>query len=150
MNVRVGDGLESNRYSWASEYQSPNPTKSIIHKYGRSLLFDQLEDVPPIRLVSRTTIWTIDPGSVQDAHQTLDRWRESWSSNIPVNGEINDDPTAALLDSTWNPENGSFWIDFAPTKASVQIWCIDGATTTRQFVIAASQNRQWSILSNAH
>jgi hypothetical protein len=62
--------------------------------YGRSLLFDQLEDAPPIRLVSRTTIWTIDPGSVQDAHQILDRWRESWSSNIPVNGDIVDDPTA--------------------------------------------------------
>jgi hypothetical protein len=56
----------------------------------------------------------------------------------------------SLMDSTWNAENGSSWIDFARPKTSVRIWCINGATSTRQFVIAASQNRQWSILSNDH
>jgi hypothetical protein len=61
-----------------------------------------------------------------------------------------DDTTAALLDSTLNAENESFSIDFAPPKASVHILCIDAVTTTRQFVITASQTRQWSIFSNVH
>jgi hypothetical protein len=62
--------------------------------HGRSLLFDQLQVVPPIRLRSRSIIWTIDPGPLQNGYRIVDRWRESKLSNVPVNGDIVDDPSA--------------------------------------------------------
>jgi hypothetical protein len=61
--------------------------------HGRSLLFDQLQDVPPIRLRSRSSIWTTDPGPLGVNYRIVDRWKESWSSLVPVNGDIVDDPT---------------------------------------------------------
>jgi hypothetical protein len=59
-----------------------------------SLLLDQLQVVPPIRLRSRSVICTIDSGPLQDGYRILDRSRESWLSNVPVNGDIVDDPSA--------------------------------------------------------
>jgi hypothetical protein len=37
---------------------------------------------------------TIDPGPLQDGYRIVDRWRVSWLSNIPVNGDIVDDSSA--------------------------------------------------------
>jgi hypothetical protein len=50
--------------------------------------------VLPIRLRSRSVIWTIDPGPLQDGNRIGDRWRESWLSNVPVHGYIVDDASA--------------------------------------------------------
>jgi hypothetical protein len=61
--------------------------------YGRSLLFDQLQVVSLIRLRSRFVIWAIDHSPLQDGYRIVDRWRESWLSNVPVNGDIVDDPS---------------------------------------------------------
>jgi hypothetical protein len=60
------------------------------------------------------------------------RWRESWLSNVPVNGDIVDDPFAI------------------PYKVSVRTWCIDGATVTRRIAIAASLSRQQPRYLIAH
>jgi hypothetical protein len=59
--------------------------------HGRSLLSDQLQIGPSIRLRSRSVIWTFDPFLLQDGYRIVNRWRESWLSNIPVNGDIVDD-----------------------------------------------------------
>jgi hypothetical protein len=64
---------------------------------GRSLMFDQLQVVPPIRLRSRSVIWTIDPGPLQDGYRIVDRWRESWLSNVPVNDDIVNNPCVVPL-----------------------------------------------------
>jgi hypothetical protein len=45
--------------------------------HGRSLLFDQLQVVPPIRLRSKSVLWKINPGPLQDGYRIVDRWRES-------------------------------------------------------------------------
>jgi hypothetical protein len=62
--------------------------------HGRSLLFDQLQAVPPIRLRSRSVTWKIEPSPLQDGYRIVDRWREPWLSNFSVNGDIVDDPSA--------------------------------------------------------
>jgi hypothetical protein len=67
--------------------------------YGGSLLLDQLQVVPPIRLRSRSVIWTIDPAPLQDVYRIVDRWGESWLSNVPVNGEIVDVPINCHIES---------------------------------------------------
>jgi hypothetical protein len=33
-------------------------------------------------------LWTIDPGPLQDGYRIVDRLRESWLSNAPVNDEM--------------------------------------------------------------
>jgi hypothetical protein len=65
-----------------------------FRSHGRSLLFNQLQIVPPKCLRSRSVIWTIVPCPLQDGYHILDRWRESWLSNVPVKGDIVDDPSA--------------------------------------------------------
>jgi hypothetical protein len=91
--------------------------------YGRYLLFDQLQVVPPICLRSRFVIWTIDPGPLQDGYRIVDRWRKSWLSHVPMNGDIvRMTLPLFLLDLTWNVKNGLLWTDFAPHKASVRTW----------------------------
>jgi hypothetical protein len=36
----------------------------------------------------------IAPPTLQDGYRILDRWRESWLSNVSANGDIVDDPSA--------------------------------------------------------
>jgi hypothetical protein len=36
----------------------------------------------------------IDTGPLQDGCRMVDRWRASWLSNVPLNGDIMDDPFA--------------------------------------------------------
>jgi hypothetical protein len=50
-----------------------------------------LQVVSPIRLRSKSVIWTIDPGPLQDGYRIVDRWRES---SVPVNDDNVDDPSA--------------------------------------------------------
>jgi hypothetical protein len=43
---------------------------------GKSLLFEQLQDVPVLRLRSRNSIWIDDPGFTNTVYDFLERWRE--------------------------------------------------------------------------
>jgi hypothetical protein len=73
------------------------------------LRFDKLDDVPPIILESRTTIWAIEPGSVQDAHQILDHWSLERIMVLKYPGDWRN--CWIQLEA---PQNGSFCINFAP------------------------------------
>jgi hypothetical protein len=109
----------------------------------RSLLFDQPQVVPPIRLRSRSVIWTIDPGPLQDGYRIVDHWRESWLSNVPVNGDIVDDPSVVPAGFELNRREWVILNRFAAHKASVRIWCIDGATVTRRLCSAENNSYSW-------
>jgi hypothetical protein len=61
--------------------------------YNKSLLYEQLEFAPPIRLRSRNPIWLDDPGPTNNNYEILDRWRNLWSSSSPANGHLIVDPT---------------------------------------------------------
>jgi hypothetical protein len=59
----------------------------------KSLLFEQLQNNPNIRLPSRKLIWIDDPGPTYDSLLILERWKETWSESTPVHGHIISDPT---------------------------------------------------------
>jgi hypothetical protein len=42
---------------------------------GKLLLFEQLQDVPALRLRSRNPIWIYDPGLTNTVYDLLERWR---------------------------------------------------------------------------
>jgi hypothetical protein len=89
-------------------------------KNAKSLLFDQLPVVPPIRLWSRSVFWqlTLDPCKMATVSWTVGenhscimcRWMVTLWMTLPL----------LLLDLTWNVKNGSFWTDFTSHKASVR------------------------------
>jgi hypothetical protein len=56
--------------------------------YEKSLLYKQLQAVPPIRLRSRKPIWIHDPGPTNECFD------DQWSSTSPVNGHLIIDPTS--------------------------------------------------------
>jgi hypothetical protein len=60
--------------------------------YRKSLLFEQLQNVPNIRLRSRKPIWIDDPGPPNHSFLILERWKETWSASTPVHGHIISDP----------------------------------------------------------
>jgi hypothetical protein len=60
---------------------------------GKSLLFEQLQDFPALRLRLRNPIWIDDPGPTNTVYDLLDRWREMWLLLPPVNGDLVQDPT---------------------------------------------------------
>jgi hypothetical protein len=60
---------------------------------GKSLLFEQLQDIPALRLRSRNPIWIDDPGPTNTVYDFLERWREMWSLSVPVHGDLVRDPT---------------------------------------------------------
>jgi hypothetical protein len=60
---------------------------------GKSLLFEQLQDVPALRLRSRNPIWTDKPGPANTVYDLMERWREMWSLSDPVHGDLVWDPT---------------------------------------------------------
>jgi hypothetical protein len=60
---------------------------------GKSLLFEQLQDVSALRLRSRNPIWIDDPGPTNTVYYLLERWRELWSLSAPVHGDLVRDPT---------------------------------------------------------
>jgi hypothetical protein len=43
---------------------------------GKSLLFEQLQDIQVLRLHSRKPIWIDDPGPTNTVYGLLERWRE--------------------------------------------------------------------------
>jgi hypothetical protein len=59
---------------------------------GKSLLFEQLQDVPALRLRSRNPIWIDDPGTTNNVYDLLERWIEMWSLSAPVHGDLVQDP----------------------------------------------------------
>jgi Reverse transcriptase (RNA-dependent DNA polymerase) len=61
--------------------------------YEKSLLYTQLQAVPPIRLRSRKPIWLHDPGPTNECFDILQHWRDQWSSTSPANGHLIIDPT---------------------------------------------------------
>jgi hypothetical protein len=64
---------------------------------GKSLLFEQLQDVPALGLRSRNPIWIDDPGPTNTVYDLLERWREMWSLSAPVHGDLVQDPTVEPL-----------------------------------------------------
>jgi hypothetical protein len=54
---------------------------------GKSLLLEQLQDVPALRLRSRNPIWIDDSGPTNTVYDLLDRWREMWSLSASVHGD---------------------------------------------------------------
>jgi hypothetical protein len=52
---------------------------------GKSLLFEQLQDVLALRLRSRNPIWIDDPGPTNTVY-LLEHWREMWS--LSVHGDL--------------------------------------------------------------
>jgi hypothetical protein len=59
---------------------------------GKSLLCEQVQDVPALRLRSRNPIWIDDPGSTNTVYDLPERWREMWSLSAPVHGDLVRDP----------------------------------------------------------
>jgi hypothetical protein len=64
---------------------------------GKSLLFEQLQDVPALRLRSRNPIWIDDPGPTNTVYDLLERCREMWSLSAPVHDDLVRDPTVEPL-----------------------------------------------------
>jgi hypothetical protein len=60
---------------------------------GKSLLFEQLQHVPALRLRSRNPIWIDDPGPTNTVYDLLARWREMWSLSAPVHSDLVRNPT---------------------------------------------------------
>jgi hypothetical protein len=59
----------------------------------KSLLFEQLQDVPALRLRSRNPIWIEDHGPTNTVCDLLERWREMWLLTAPVHGDLVQNPT---------------------------------------------------------
>jgi hypothetical protein len=55
---------------------------------GKSLLFEQLQNVPALRLRSRNPIWIDDPGPTNTVYDLLERWKEMWFLSAPVHGDL--------------------------------------------------------------
>jgi hypothetical protein len=64
---------------------------------GKSLLFEQLQDVPALRLRSKNPIWIDDLGPINTVYDLLERWREMWLLSAPVYGDLVCDPTIEPL-----------------------------------------------------
>jgi hypothetical protein len=60
---------------------------------GKSLLIEQLQDFPALRLRSTNPIWIGDSGPTNTVYNLLERWREIWSLSAPVHGDLVRDPT---------------------------------------------------------
>jgi hypothetical protein len=50
----------------------------------KSLLFEQLQDVPALRLRSRNPIWIDDPGPTNTVYDLLELWREMWRNRFLI------------------------------------------------------------------
>jgi Reverse transcriptase (RNA-dependent DNA polymerase)/Endonuclease-reverse transcriptase len=62
--------------------------------YGRSLLYEQLLDVPTPRLISRRPIWLIEQQQPLTQFNINTEWTESWTTMQPQNGELVSNPCA--------------------------------------------------------
>jgi Reverse transcriptase (RNA-dependent DNA polymerase)/Endonuclease-reverse transcriptase len=63
-------------------------------RHARSLLYEQMADIPSQRLVSRKPVWSLDPYPSTPRFSIADAWITKWSENLPVNGDLILDPNA--------------------------------------------------------
>jgi hypothetical protein len=143
---------KSRRLGWDERRALFHELKSCS-SHDRSLLPDQLQFVPAIRLRSRSVIWTSDPSPLQDGFRIVDRWRESWFSNVPVNGDNVSDPSAVPPGFDLKRQEWVILNRFCTSQgkcAYLMQWCIDGTRVTRRFAIVALLSRQQPIFSIAH
>jgi hypothetical protein len=61
-------------------------------QHARSLLYEQMVDVPHQRLISRKPVWSLDPYPSTTLYSIADAWRTKWFENTSVNGYLVLDP----------------------------------------------------------
>jgi hypothetical protein len=61
-------------------------------RHARSLLYEQMLDIPNQRLVSRRSVWNFDPHPSTTLFSIPDAWTAAWSASLPVNGDLIVDP----------------------------------------------------------
>jgi hypothetical protein len=93
-------------------------------------MFDQLQAVPPIRLRSRSVIWTIDPGPLQYGYRIVYRILLPYR-----HGDIADEPSVAPPGFGLKYRE---WVILNRFRTS----CIDGATVTHR--LRSADNNRYS------
>jgi Reverse transcriptase (RNA-dependent DNA polymerase) len=63
-------------------------------RHERSLLYEQMVDIPSQRLVSRKPVWSLNPYPLTPRFSIAQAWMTTWSENLPVNGDLILDPNA--------------------------------------------------------
>jgi hypothetical protein len=57
-------------------------------RHARSLLYEQMLDIPDQRLLSRRSMWNFDPHLSTTLVSIPDAWTAAWSALLPVNGDL--------------------------------------------------------------
>ena len=63
-------------------------------KNARSLLYEQMSDIPVQRLISRRPVWELDPHPSTSLFSINESWLTAWMSALPINGELILDPNS--------------------------------------------------------
>jgi hypothetical protein len=111
---------------------------------GKSLLFEQLQDVPALRLRSRNPIW-IDPGPTNTVYELLERWREMWLLLASVHGDLLRDLT---VEPPWFDLRRREWVllNRFRTSQGTCVECTDGVFQMQLTATVVIPVKRWTIL----
>jgi hypothetical protein len=93
----ISGSVKSTQLQWLQVLANIAPPKLRREKvncrrHARSLLYEQMLDIPDQRLLSRRSVWNFDPHPSTTLFSFPDTWTATWSASLPVNGDLIVDP----------------------------------------------------------